>query len=262
MKEVEVAESAADADAKLPVELFMDIDRASPVPLYFQLASRIEQAISDGTLRPGARLENEIALADRLGLSRPTVRRAIQELVGKGLLVRRRGLGTQVVQRPLTRKVELTSLYDDLQQGSRHPATVLLSRAVIGADDRISEILGVAPDSPILHIRRLRSADEAPLAILENFLPAEFVDISEEDLRARGLYQLLRARGTTMSVARQRIGARSATLEESKLLEIKARGPLLTMDRTAFSNNGRAIEYGHHCYRPDLYSFETTLVNK
>ena len=257
-----MADSAADAEAKLPVELFMDIDRASPVPLYFQLATRIEQAIGDGTLRPGARLENEIALADRLGLSRPTVRRAIQELVGKGLLVRRRGLGTQVVQRPLTRKVELTSLYDDLQQGSRHPATVLLSRAVIGADDRISEILSVPPGSPILHIRRLRSADEAPLAILENFLPAEFVDISEEDLRVRGLYQLLRARGTTMSVARQRIGARSATLEESKLLEIKARGPLLTMDRTAFSNNGRAIEYGHHCYRPDLYSFETTLVNK
>lgn len=257
-----MAESAADTEARLPVELFMDIDRASPVPLYFQLASRMEHAISDGTLRPGARLENEIALADRLGLSRPTVRRAIQELVGKGLLVRRRGLGTQVVQRPLTRKVELTSLYDDLQQGSRHPATVLLSRAVIGADERIAEILSVPADSPILHIRRLRSADDVPLAILENFLPAEFVDISEEDLRARGLYQLLRSRGTTMSVARQRIGARSATLEESKLLEIKARGPLLTMDRTAFSNNGRAIEYGHHCYRPDLYSFETTLVNK
>jgi DNA-binding GntR family transcriptional regulator len=257
-----VAESAADTEARLPVELFMDIDRASPVPLYFQLASRMEHAISDGTLRPGARLENEIALADRLGLSRPTVRRAIQELVGKGLLVRRRGLGTQVVQRPLTRKVELTSLYDDLQQGSRHPATVLLSRVVIGADERIAEILSVPADSPILHIRRLRSADDVPLAILENFLPAEFVDISEEDLRARGLYQLLRSRGTTMSVARQRIGARSATLEESKLLEIKARGPLLTMDRTAFSNNGRAIEYGHHCYRPDLYSFETTLVNK
>nr|WP_307844526.1 GntR family transcriptional regulator [Actinospica acidithermotolerans] len=256
-----MAESAAEA-ASLPVELFMDIDRASPVPLYFQLASRIEQAIGDGTLRPGARLENEIALGDRLGLSRPTVRRAIQELVAKGLLVRRRGLGTQVVQRPLTRKVELTSLYDDLQQGSRHPATELLSRAEIGADERIAEILSVEPGSPILHIRRLRSADEVPLAVLENFLPAEFVDISAEDLRSRGLYQLLRARGTTMSVARQRIGARSATLEESKLLDIRARGPVLTMDRTAFSNNGKAIEYGHHCYRPDLYAFETTLVNK
>ena len=96
----------------LPSELFMDIDRAGPIPMYFQVASKIEQAIADGTLAPGARLENEVALGERLGLSRPTVRRAIQELVAKGLLVRRRGIGTQVVQRPLTRKVELTSLYD------------------------------------------------------------------------------------------------------------------------------------------------------
>ena len=255
-------DTSAAVRSTLPVELFMDIDRASPVPLYFQVSSRIEQAIGDGTLRPGARLENEIALADRLGLSRPTVRRAIQELVSKGLLVRRRGLGTQVVQRPLTREVELTSLFDDLKRGSREPTTELLSRAVIGADDRISEVLSVPSGVPILHVRRVRFADGVPLAILENFLASEFIDISEEDLRTRGLYQLLRARGTSISVARQRIGARSATLEESKLLEIKARGPVLTMDRTAYSNNGRAIEYGHHCYRPDLYSFETTLVNK
>jgi DNA-binding GntR family transcriptional regulator len=261
MREVEVPETAA-AQAMLPVELFMDIDRASPVPLYFQISSRIEQAIGDGSLKPGTRLENEIALADRLGLSRPTVRRAIQELVAKGLLVRRRGLGTQVVQRPLTRKVELTSLFDDLEIGSRRPTTHLLSRAVVDADERISEVLSVPPGVPVLHIRRLRLADGVPLAILENFLASEFTDLSEEDFRIRGLYQLFRSRGTVISVARQRIGARSATLEESKLLGIKARGPVLTMDRTAFNNNGRAVEYGHHCYRPDLYSFETTLVNK
>ena len=133
---------------------------------------------------------------------------------------------------------------------------------VIEADDHIAEVLSLPPGVPVLHIRRLRFADGVPLSILENFLASEFIDFSEADLRERGLYQLLRARGTSISVARQRIGARSATLEESKLLEIKARGPVLTMDRTAYSNNGRAIEYGHHCYRPDLYSFETTLVNK
>src|SRR5579862_1495036 len=96
--------------ATLREELFLDIDRSSPVPLYFQVASRIEQAIVSGELPAGSRLENEIALVQRLNLSRPTVRRALQELVGKGLLVRRRGIGTQVVQRPVTRKVELTSL--------------------------------------------------------------------------------------------------------------------------------------------------------
>lgn len=246
----------------LPSELFIDIDRSGPIPMYFQVATKIEQAIADGVLPPGARLENEIALGERLGLSRPTVRRAIQELVGKGLLVRRRGIGTQVVQRPLTRKVELTSLYDDLELGSKHPSTTLLSREVIEADDHIAEVLSVPKGAPVLHVRRVRSSDGVPLAVLENFLPEEFTGISDEDLRSRGLYQLMRAKGTMLSVAQQTIGARSATHEESELLDIKDHGPVLTMDRTAYNNNGKAVEYGHHCYRPDLYAFEITLVNK
>ena len=246
----------------LPSELFMDIDRSGPIPMYYQVATAIEQAIADGTLAPGARLENEIALGERLGLSRPTVRRAIQELVGKGLLVRRRGIGTQVVQRPVTRKVELTSLFDDLERGSKHPTTTLLRRDVIEADEHIADVLSVQEGSPVLHVRRVRSADGVPLAVLENYLPEEFVAITEDELQQRGLYQLMRARGTLLSVAQQRIGARAATHEESELLDIKAHGPVLTMDRTAYNNNGKAIEYGHHCYRPDLYAFEITLVNK
>ncbi|MBO0803396.1 MAG: GntR family transcriptional regulator [Nocardiopsaceae bacterium] len=242
--------------------MFMDMDRSGPVPLYFQVAKKIEDAIADGTLPAGARLENEVALGGRLGLSRPTVRRAIQELVSKGLLVRQRGVGTQVVQRPLTRKVELTSLYDDLERGARLPSTRLLLHEVTRADDRVSQALSVPEQSPVLHIRRVRLADGAPLAVLENYLPGEFTDVPADDLRSRGLYQVLRARGTYMSVAHQLIGARSATAEESELLQIDARGPVLTMDRTAFNSAGRPVEFGHHCYRPDLYSFEMTLVNK
>ena len=78
--------------------LTVELDRSSPVPLYFQLAQAIEAAILDGELEPGDRFENELALAKRLNLSRPTTRRAIQEMVDKGMLVRKRGVGTQVVQ--------------------------------------------------------------------------------------------------------------------------------------------------------------------
>jgi DNA-binding GntR family transcriptional regulator len=65
-----------------------------------------------------------------------------------------------------------------------------------------------------------------------------------------------------MRVAKQRIGARKATTDEARLLEIDRSSALLTMDRTAYGNSGRAVEFGHHCYRPDLYSFEVTLVDK
>ena len=96
-------------------QLDFALDRSSPVPLYYQLARQLESAIEHGALGPGSLLGNEIDLAGRLGLSRPTVRQAIQSLVEKGLLVRRRGVGTQVVHSQVRRPLELSSLYDDLE---------------------------------------------------------------------------------------------------------------------------------------------------
>ena len=97
------------------------IDRTSPVPLYFQLAQHFEAAIRSGALKVGSRLDNEVQLAERLGLSRPTVRAAFQYLSNKGLVVRKRGAGTLVANERIDRDVELTSLYDDLAAAGRSP---------------------------------------------------------------------------------------------------------------------------------------------
>lgn len=237
-------------------------DRSGPVPLYYQIASGIEQSIHSGALPPGSRLENEIAMSERLGLSRPTVRRAIQELVERGLLVRRRGIGTQVLHGAITRRVELTSLYDDLDKSGQTPTTVVLAVERIPAGPVVGERLSVDESDTVVRLRRLRSASGAPLAILENYLPSSFLDLADEDFATHGLYQLLRTRGVTLRVARQRIGARKSTAEESRLLSTERAAPVLTMDRTAYDADGRAAEYGHHCYRPDLYSFEMTLVDR
>lgn len=250
------------SEAVWPSELFADLDRTGPMPLYFQVSSRLEAAIRRGAIPTGARLENEIAIAQRLGLSRPTVRRAIQELVDKGLLVRRRGIGTQVVQGQVTRPVELTSLYEDLQSAHHFPGTRVLTREIIAASYGVASGLGVAVGDEVVYIRRQRSTDGVPVAVLENYLPLEFADITTEQLEQRGLYQLMRARGVTIRVAQQKIGARRAHGDESELLDIDKGGPVLTMERIAFDNSGRAIEFGHHCYRPDRYEFETTLVAK
>lgn len=245
----------------LPPSIFMDIQRSGPIPLYFQVASRIEAAIADGTVPPGTRIDNELDLADRLGLSRPTIRRAIQELVNKGLLVRRRGIGTQVVHGAVTRKMELTSLWEDLASSDQQPETRLL-RHVVQPAGEVAASLGVGPDDPVLRLRRLRLANGTPLALMENYLPEPFTDLTPEALQEFGLYQLLRSRGITFRVAQQRIGARSATTEEAKLLEIGRHDAVLTMDRVAYDSAGAAVEFGHHAYRPDRYSFEVTLVDR
>src|SRR5699024_8080101 len=246
----------------LPLTVFMDLDRNGPIPLYFQISQRLEQAIHDELLVPGARLENEIALAARLGLSRPTIRRAIQELVDKGMLVRRRGVGTQAVQGRVNRDVALTSLHDDLKRSGKEPSTALLSHEVRECTEEEADRFAVPAGSECLQIRRPRMGDDVPLAILENVLTEELLDISRQDLEKYGLYQILRSKGVSLRVAKQTIGARAATEEEAKVLEIDEGAPVLTVTRVAFDNTGRTIEMGRHCYRPDLYSFEVTLVDR
>jgi len=245
-----------------PDELFTDLDRTGPVPLYYQVSSRLEKAIRDGVIPTGARLENEISISERLGLSRPTIRRAIQELVDQGLLVRRRGIGTQVVQGQVTRQVELTSLYEDLVSAHHQPGTRVLAHEIVPATALVAEQLGLAEGTEVVFLRRQRSTDGTPVAVLENYLPPDFADITTAQLEQQGLYQVLRGRGVAIRIAKQRIGARRAHGDEAELLDIEKTGPVLTMVRTAFDSGGRAVEFGNHCYRPDMYSFETTLVAK
>ena len=239
----------------------VELDRSSPVPLYYQLAEAIEAAIREGELSPGDRFENELALAKRLTLSRPTTRRAIQELVDKGLLVRKRGVGTQVVQNPVHRRVELTSLFDDLARTGQEPTTQLLNYTVGRPDEEVARELSISEDRDVVTIRRLRCANGEPLAVMINHLA---VDIAPDagELESGGLYQALRSRGVHIRLARQRIGARGATRSEARLLDEKAGAPLLTMARTAFDDSGTAVEFGTHCYRAAHYYFDTTLVDR
>jgi DNA-binding GntR family transcriptional regulator len=243
------------------VPLTVELDRSSPVPLYYQLSQAIEAAIRDGELAPGDRFENELALAKRLTLSRPTTRRAIQEVVDKGLLVRKRGVGTQVVQNPVHRRVELTSLFDDLARAGQEPTTQLLEYRTGAADDEVAAELNLSSGHEVVTIQRLRSASGEPLAVMTNHLPIELAPEPEE-LESNGLYQALRARGVHIRLARQRIGARPASKAEARLLDEKVGAPLLTMSRTAFDDSGRAVEFGDHCYRASRYYFETTLIDR
>ncbi len=236
------------------------LDRSSPVPLYFQLATQLQAAIDDGRLTSGDPIENEVALAHRLGVSRPTVRRAIQELVAKGLLVRQRGVGTQVASRMVHRRVELTSLHDDLDRDGRAPRTEVLDLKQHVQDSRAAAALALPPGTPLLLIERLRSAGDEPLAVMRNWLPPRFADLTREELEADGLYTLLRARGGRPHVARQEIGARTATPREARLLGTRRSAPVLTMSRRAFDSAGSALELGEHSYRSDSYAIEVMVV--
>jgi GntR family transcriptional regulator len=243
----------------MSAQLSIQIDRSSPVPLYHQLAEQLTAAIDSQVLKPGDALENELSLAERLNLSRPTVRRAIAELVERGQLARRRGIGTTVASPVVHRRDELTSLHEDLQRAGRDPRTDVLTLDTAARDPEVAGILSVDPDTPLVYIERLRYAGEEPLAILHNWLPPTFADITEDRLKGEGLYQILRNRGVRPAVAQQTIGARSARATERRLLGIPKTLPVLTMTRRAYDADGRPVEYGDHCYRADSYAFDITV---
>ncbi|GAA3934601.1 myo-inositol degradation transcriptional regulator [Streptomyces gulbargensis] len=238
----------------------LSVDRTSPVPLYFQLARQLESAVEDGTLAPGTLLGNEIDLATRLGLSRPTVRQAIRTLVDKGLLVRRRGVGTQVVRSGVRRPLELSSLYDDLESTGHRPATRVLVNRLEPAPAPVATALGIPEGTAVHYLERLRTAHGEPLAYLRNHLPAGLIDPATAPLESTGLYRTLRAAALTLHSARQTVGARSATASEAALLDEATGAPLLTMERTTFDDTGRAVEHGSHLYRAGRYSFEFRLM--
>ena len=235
------------------------LDRSSPVPLYYQVATRLQELIEKGEIGVGARIENEVDLAERLGVSRPTTRRAIQYLVERGMLVRKRGVGTQVVHPKVRRPVELSSLYDDLVAGDRAPRTEVLDLRVITASDAIAASLSLEPGAEVTWIERLRYAGGEPLALMHNAIPVDVLSVTGDDLAAHGLYELLRRAGHVPRIATQVIGARSATAAEARTLAEKRGASLLTMTRTAWDASGKALEYGSHLYRASRYSFELNL---
>ncbi|MFJ3901739.1 GntR family transcriptional regulator [Streptomyces sp. NPDC090025] len=262
----------------------LTVDRSSPVPLWYQLARRLEAAVAGGALPPGTLLGNEIELAGRLGVSRPTVRQAIQSLVDQGLLVRRRGVGTQVVHSRVRRPLELSSLYDDLDAAGQRPATRVLADRTEPADPAVAAALGLPEGTLVRRLERLRSAHGEPLAYLRNHLPLGLLtpdpetdpetgpetgsgraagdDGADHRLAATGLYRLLRAAGTVLHSARQTVGARAAEPAEAALLDEPDGAPLLTMERVTFDATGRPVEYGAHLYRASRYSFEFQLLGR
>jgi DNA-binding GntR family transcriptional regulator len=238
------------------------VDRNSPVPLYHQIAEQLEAMISSGQLLPGAKLENVISFAGILGMSRPTIRQAIDVLVRKQLLVRRRGVGTQVAHRGLDRRIELTSLYDDLGKTGLTPTTHVIELGPSAATSDMARFFEIEEGDKLIHVRRLRLANGKPLAIMNNWLPMWFDGVTAEDLTYKSLYDLMREIGHCPKSARQGFMATQATTAQATLLDTVLGASLLSMSRRAYDDAGRPIEYACHYYLGVSYTVEVTFEDE
>jgi len=128
------------------------------------------------------------------------------------------------------------------------------------APENVAASLGIPAGAQVHVFERLRYAGAAPLALMRNHVPAALLNVSAADLEADGLYNLLRANGITMRMARQQIGARGATAAEARALGDRRGAPVLTMQRSACDDYGRAVEHGNHVSLASRYSFGLTLT--
>jgi DNA-binding GntR family transcriptional regulator len=242
-------------------DLAITLDRYSPVPLWHQIATRLEGAIASGELQRGDHLENELDLCERWQVSRPTVRKAIQTMVERGLMLRRRGIGTVVISNSAHRPTRLADLHDDLTGQGRTPSTRLLSIETITPDPDIAQALWLTGRSRVLHMERIRFADDRPLALMRNWVVTDLGDgIDTDRLATDSLYAVLRSAGIQPYRARQRIGAVAADRELAKLLDVAVGAPLITVHRVMSDDTGRPIEVGEHHIAAERHSMEMTLI--
>lgn len=260
MAEVNMTGTAQAEGLDVPFVPQIALDRDSEVPLYQQIAHPLKELILAGRLEPGRLIEDEVSMARRLKVSRPTTRRALRDLVARGLLTRRRGVGTRVTPMHVRRPLGLTSLNDDLVDAGFTPRTEVLSYEVMLAGEQEARDLHTGIGSEVVRTTRLRYIDDEPLAILTNLLPSGDRTPSVTQLTRQGLYDSLAVHGIRPVMAQQSIGARLASARESHLLALDEGSAVLVMERTAFDKEGTVIEYGNHVYNCGMYSFQFNLV--
>jgi GntR family transcriptional regulator len=233
------------------------LDESSSLPLYQQLQRALREAIENGVIAPEDALPPERDLAEMLGVSRITVRKAIDELAEEGLLVRKQGSGTFVSNRVEKNFAKLTSFSEDMRARGREPRSVWLTKAAGTVTPEESLTLRSSPGTPVLRFHRIRYADDAPMAIeyatvLANCLPSV-------DAVQTSLYEALEHTGNRPVRALQRLRAVLFTAEQAKLLKAQERDAGLLVARVGYLKDGRAVEFSQSYYRGDIYDFVAEL---
>ena len=233
------------------------LNEAGGGPLYQQLERALRSAIEREFLAPDSVLPPERDLATDLGISRITVRKAIDGLVKEGLLVRRQGSGTFVRSRMEKNFSKLTSFSEDMRARGRTPRSVWVKRSEGTVTPEEAMSLRSSPGTPVYRFHRIRYADDAPMAIERATILADC--LPSLDAVESSLYEALEQNGHRPVRALQRLRAVLFDAEQAELLGARARDPGLLVERIGFDRQGRAIEFSQSWYRGDTYDFVAEL---
>ena len=209
----------------------------------------------------GDAIPSERQLGIDLGVSRLTVRAALDELVREGYLVRRRGAGTFVAEPKVAKGIDVSSFSDDMRRRGLVPASRTLDLRAVPAGARLGRMLHVSPAEPVLSIKRLRLADGEPMAIeLLNVRASLVPGLTGDDLEQSSFYDLLASRYQVEIVAgTQTVEPTVTNDEESTALGVPLHSPALLFERVTRTITGDVVEFTTSTYRGDRYRLVTEL---
>jgi GntR family transcriptional regulator len=214
-----------------------------------------------GSLSVGNAIPPERGLSEEFGVSRMTVRRAVDELVREGYLVRHQGSGTFVAEPKIAQQLTMTSFSEDMRRRGLAPSSKTLSMSAMPAGASIGRYLELYPKERILRIARLRLADGETMAIETLYVPEAMVPgLTSKDLEDSSFYELLETRyGILVATGTQTIEPTVIDEEESKILQVPPRSPAFLFERTTRSHEGVAVEFVRSIYRGDRYRITAEL---
>lgn len=234
-------------------------------PLYHQIYVVLRHQIADGSLKEGDVLPGELDLAELYGVSRITVKRALDELAKDGLVKRERGRGTSVsaVQPPSPMRASFEGQMEDLLAMGLETQVELLELDYRPASEEVAQALSCELGAEVQHSVRVRHAKGAPFSYLTTFVPADIGrSFRAEDLANRPLLALMEDCGVRVASAEQTITATLADAVTGRRLDTMAGAPLTKVTRIVYDITGNPVEYITALYRPDRYQYRMTLTRQ
>ena len=239
-----------------------NLDLTSAVPLYYQLQEKLRHDIDAGIYKTGERIPTEKVLEAVYGVSRITVRKAIEALAYEGLVTKKQGKGTVVTRKLLEDDTStLLGFTEKMEALGKKVSSEVLSIEEIQANESISKSLDIAMGENVLKIRRLRKIDNEALELFDVYIPGKY-GISETEDFSNSIFGIYRKYGLIPSYSDRTIQAINIDKDVAKLLGVHKGDAGMQLHYVTFDTKHRVIEYAEGICRGDYYSYKVRVKSE
>ena len=237
-----------------------DLDRNVPIPLYYQLKSRLLNDIQTGVYAIGDQIPTEYELQTQYEVSRSTIRQALNELVNDGWLLRKSSKGTFVTSPEQSKSIfhSFEPFASLVNRSGKTPRTEVLELEVVEANKFIAGKMNLQPNEKVITLFRRRFVDEEPIVTVRNYLPfSKCSFVLDYDFSTQSLYQLLmQTPMTKLKSTRTIVSTERAMAEDVNLLDVKPDCPMLIFNNISISVHDVVVDLAYSHYRGDMSNFE------